>query len=170
MSTAPSARRKYDDLVLVRDISFHSHCEHHMMPFIGRAHIAYKPVGRVVGLSSSRGWSTSRAAPAGPELTPSQIATAIDEILKPHGVAVMLSRAHVRRCWSAAGLAHHHHPVQGSFRDHPDEQARFMVLRGRERSADRAGFPWPTQPFLRAGSTRRSRKGAPWRNSTPTGC
>src|SRR5439155_4981847 len=41
----------YDDLVLVRDIAFHSHCEHHMMPFIGKAHIAYKPVERVVGLS-----------------------------------------------------------------------------------------------------------------------
>ena len=42
---------KYDDVVLVRDIAFHSHCEHHMMPFIGKAHIAYKPVERVVGLS-----------------------------------------------------------------------------------------------------------------------
>ena len=42
---------KYDDLVLVRDIAFNSHCEHHMMPFMGKAHIAYKPVDRVVGLS-----------------------------------------------------------------------------------------------------------------------
>ena len=42
---------KYDDFVLVRDIAFSSHCEHHMMPFMGRAHIAYKPVERVVGLS-----------------------------------------------------------------------------------------------------------------------
>ena len=42
---------KYDDFVLVRDIAFNSHCEHHMMPFVGKAHIAYKPVERVVGLS-----------------------------------------------------------------------------------------------------------------------
>src|SRR6266508_106795 len=42
---------KYDDFVLVRDIAFNSHCEHHMMPFMGKAHIAYKPVERVVGLS-----------------------------------------------------------------------------------------------------------------------
>ena len=42
---------KYDDFVLVRDIAFNSHCEHHMMPFMGKAHIAYKPVDRVVGLS-----------------------------------------------------------------------------------------------------------------------
>src|SRR5215510_7983951 len=41
----------YDDFVLVRDIAFNSHCEHHMMPFMGKAHIAYKPVDRVVGLS-----------------------------------------------------------------------------------------------------------------------
>ena len=51
-STAPSAEMgSYDDFVLVRDIPFHSHCEHHMMPFYGSAHIAYLPVERVVGLS-----------------------------------------------------------------------------------------------------------------------
>jgi GTP cyclohydrolase I len=123
---------KYDDLVLVRDISFHSHCEHHMMPFIGRAHIAYRPVGRVVGLSKLARLVDvyGRRLQTQEHLT-SQIATAIDEILKPRGVAVMLEAEHM--CMSLRGVERPGSRTittqfSGSFREHPDEQARFMAL------------------------------------------
>ena len=76
----------YDDPVLVRDIPFYSHCEHHVMPFTGRAHIAYVPTGRVVGLSKIARLIDvyARRLQTQEHLT-SQIATAIDEILKPQG-------------------------------------------------------------------------------------
>src|SRR5215475_8268957 len=79
----------YDDLVLVRDIAFHSHCEHHMMPFSGKAHIAYRPVERVVGLSKLARLIDvyARRLQTQEHLT-SQVASAIEEILKPRGVAV----------------------------------------------------------------------------------
>ena len=82
---------KYDDFVLVRDIAFNSHCEHHMMPFMGKAHIAYKPVDRVVGLSKlARLVDVYARRLQTQEHMTSQIATAIEEILSPRGVAVML--------------------------------------------------------------------------------
>jgi GTP cyclohydrolase I len=128
---------RYDDFVLVRDITFHSHCEHHMMPFLGRAHIAYKPVGRVVGLSKLARLVDvyARRLQTQEHLT-SQIATAIDEILKPRGVAVMLEAEHM--CMSLRGverLGSRTITTQftGSFREQPDEQARFITLVRAER-------------------------------------
>ena len=93
----------YDDFVLVRDIAFNSHCEHHMMPFMGKAHIAYKPVERVVGLSKLARLVDvyARRLQTQEHLT-SQITTAIDEILKPRGVAVMLEAEHM--CMSMRGV------------------------------------------------------------------
>ena len=93
----------YDDFVLVRDIPFYSHCEHHMMPFIGKAHVAYMPVERVVGLSKLARLIDvyARRLQTQEHLT-SQIATAIDEILKPRGVAVMLEAEHT--CMSLRGV------------------------------------------------------------------
>ena len=126
---------KYDDFVLVRDIGFNSHCEHHMMPFMGKAHIAYKPVERVVGLSKlARLVDVYARRLQTQEHMTSQIATAIDEILNPQGVAVMLEAEHM--CMSLRGvekLGSKTITTQfiGSFRDNPDEQARFMtMLRG----------------------------------------
>ena len=80
----------YDDFVLVRDIEFTSQCEHHMMPFYGRAHIAYTPVERVVGLSKLARLTDifARRLQTQEHLT-AQIAAAIDEVLKPRGVAVL---------------------------------------------------------------------------------
>ena len=73
---------KYDDFVLVREIAFNSHCEHHMMPFMGKAHIAYKPVDRVVGLSKlARLVDVYAHRLQTQEHMTSQIATAIEEIL-----------------------------------------------------------------------------------------
>jgi len=123
---------KYDDFVLVRDIAFHSHCEHHMMPFMGKAHIAYKPVERVVGLSKlARLVDVYARRLQTQEHMTSQIATAIDEILNPGGVAVMLEAEHM--CMSLRGVEKPGSKTittqfLGSFRDNPDEQVRFMSM------------------------------------------
>ena len=106
----------YDDFVLVRDIEFTSQCEHHMMPFYGRAHIAYTPVERVVGLSKLARLTDifARRLQTQEHLT-AQIAAAIDEVLKPRGVAKHGATTFTSR-------------YTGMFRDNPAEQARFMSL------------------------------------------
>jgi GTP cyclohydrolase I len=123
---------QYDDLVLVRDITFNSACEHHMMPFTGRAHVAYMPTGRVVGLSKlARLVDTYARRLQTQEHMNSQIATAIEEILKPRGVAVMIEAEHT--CMSLRGVEK---PgaltvttqFRGAFRDDPNEQLRFITL------------------------------------------
>jgi|EndMetStandDraft_5_1072996.scaffolds.fasta_scaffold312384_1 GTP cyclohydrolase IA len=122
----------FDDFVLVRDIVFNSQCEHHMMPFMGKAHIAYKPVERVVGLSKlARLVDVYARRLQTQERLTAQIATAIDEILKPRGVAVMLEAEHM--CMSLRGvekLGASTLTTQfiGSFRDDAAEQVRFMNL------------------------------------------
>ena len=128
----------YDDFVLIRDIGFTSHCEHHMMPFYGKAHIAYTPVERVVGLSKLARLTDifARRLQTQEHLT-AQIAAAIDEILKPRGVAVMIEAEHT--CMSVRGVAKHGAMTftsrfTGMFRDNPAEQARFLsMVRGPQR-------------------------------------
>jgi len=122
----------YAEPVLVRDIPFYSHCEHHVMPFTGKAHIAYTPTERVVGLSKLARLVDvyARRLQTQEHLT-SQIATAIDEILKPRGVAVMLEAEHT--CMSMRGVAKPGSltvttQFTGLFRDDPQEQARFFTL------------------------------------------
>jgi GTP cyclohydrolase I len=128
----------YDDLVLVRDISFNSHCEHHMMPFFGRAHVAYMPVDRMVGLSKLARLVDvyARRLQTQEHLT-SQIATAIEEVLKPRGVAVLIEAEHM--CMSLRGVekpgaATITTQFRGAFRDDPNEQVRFITMvRGGQR-------------------------------------
>ena len=122
---------RYDDFVLVRDIAFNSHCEHHMMPFMGKAHIAYKPVDRVVGLSKLARLVDvyARRLQTQEHLT-SQVATAIDEILKPRGVAVMLEAEHLcmsMRGVQKPGVSTVTTQFTGSFRE-ATEQVRFITL------------------------------------------
>ncbi len=122
----------YDDLVLVRDIPFTSHCEHHVVPFVGKTHIAYYPTAGVVGLSKlarlvdvfARRLQTQEAMTA-------QIATAIDEALAPRGVAVMVEAEHM--CMSMRGVLKQGSSTvtmqfAGVFRDDPAEQAHFYTL------------------------------------------
>jgi GTP cyclohydrolase IA len=129
---------KYDDFVLVRNIDFNSHCEHHMMPFMGKAHIAYKPVERVVGLSKlARLVDVYAHRLQTQEHMTSQIATAIEEILTPRGVAVMLEAEHM--CMSMRGVEKPGSSTittqfTGSFRDNSDDQVRFITM---VRSTDR---------------------------------
>ena len=106
---------KYDDFVLVRDIAFNSHCEHHMMPFIGKAHIAYKPVDRVVGLSKlARLVDVYARRLQTQEHMTSQIATALEEILESArrgGDARSRAHVHVAARRREARLLDHHDPV-----------------------------------------------------------
>jgi GTP cyclohydrolase I len=122
----------YDDVVLVRDIPFHSHCEHHMIPFYGKAHIAYRPTGSVVGLSKlARLVDVYAHRLQTQEHLTSQVATAIDEILKPSGVAVMMEAEHM--CMSMRGVQKSGSSTvttrfTGTFRDSAEEQVRFITL------------------------------------------
>ena len=125
----------YEDFVLVKDIPFNSHCEHHMMPFFGKAHVAYMPVDRVVGISKlARLVDTYAKRLQTQEHMTSQVAVAIEEVLKARGVAVMMEAEHM--CMSIRGVSKpgaltvttH---FTGDFKD-AAEQVRFMsLLRGR---------------------------------------
>lgn len=126
----------YDDIVLVRDIPFFSHCEHHMVPIIGKAHVAYLPDGRVLGLSKiarvvdifARRLQTQEAMTA-------QISHAIDGALNPRGVAVMIEAEHM--CMAMRGVQKQGSTTMttsftGEFKSEPAEQVRFMTMvRGR---------------------------------------
>ena len=122
----------YDDIVLVRDIPFYSHCEHHMVPFIGKVHIAYYPTEKVVGLSKlARVVGTFAHRLQTQERLTSEIIVAIDEILKPRGIAVMIEAEH--QCMTLRGVKAHGASTvttqfTGAFRDDPAEQIRFMTL------------------------------------------
>ncbi len=122
----------YDDLVLVRNIPFHSHCEHHMMPFWGRAHIAYLPVERVVGLSKlARLIDVYALRLQTQEHLTSQVVNAIEAVLKPRGIAVMLEAEHT--CMSMRGVEKHGSSTvttqfTGLFRDDASRQAKFLSL------------------------------------------
>lgn len=122
----------YDDIVLVRDIPFYSHCEHHMVPFYGMAHIGYYPSKGVVGLSKlarlvevfARRLQTQESMTA-------QIARALVESLEPRGVAVMIEAEHMcmsMRGVQKAGAMTITTQFTGVFKGDPAEQVRFLTL------------------------------------------
>ena len=122
----------YDDFVLIRDIAFTSHCEHHMMPFYGKAHVAYRPVERMVGLSKLARLVDvyARRLQTQEQLT-SQVAAAIDEVLQPRGVAVLIEAEHT--CMSIRGVGKPGVSTVttrflGTFRDSTEDQVRFVTL------------------------------------------
>ncbi|WOJ89206.1 GTP cyclohydrolase I FolE [Methylocapsa polymorpha] len=123
----------YDDIVLVRDIPFSSHCEHHMVPFFGNAHIAYYPSEEgVVGLSKlARLVDVFAKRLQTQEALTAQIVSAIDQHLRPRGCAVMIEAEHM--CMSMRGVRKHGAETittqfTGVFRDDPAEQVRFLTL------------------------------------------
>jgi GTP cyclohydrolase I len=123
----------YDDIVLVRDIPFYSHCEHHMVPFIGKAHVAYYPTdNKVVGLSKlARVVEVFARRLQTQERLTGDVVAAIDEALKPRGIAVMIEAEH--QCMTLRGVRAHGASTvttqfTGAFRDEPAEQIRFMTL------------------------------------------
>ena len=122
----------YDDIILVRDIPFFSHCEHHMVPIIGKAHVAYLPNGRVLGLSKiARVVDIFGRRLQTQETMTAQIASAIETTLKPRGVAVMIDAEHM--CMSMRGVQKQGSTTlttsfTGAFKKDPAEQVRFMSM------------------------------------------
>ena len=125
----------YDDIVVLRDIRLESTCEHHMAPIIGRAHIAYLPDRKVVGISKLARLvdAYSKRLQVQEKMT-AQIADTLQKVLQPRGVAVMIEAEH--QCMSTRGV--HKHGVDtlttrftGAFEEDPALEARFMRLIGR---------------------------------------
>lgn len=122
----------YDDVVVVRDIPFYSHCEHHMVPFVGKVHVAYYPSDRVVGLSKlARIVDVFAHRLQSQERLTAEILAAVDEVLKPRGVAVVIVAEH--QCMTLRGAQAHGATTvtsqfTGAFRDDPAEQMRFLAL------------------------------------------
>ena len=121
----------YDELIVLRDIEFESHCEHHMAPIIGKAHVGYLPDGKVVGISKlARVVETFARRFQVQEKMTSQIANCIESVLKPRGVGVVVVGAH--ECMTTRGI--HKRGVSmvtskmlGSFRE--DARTRNEFLR-----------------------------------------
>lgn len=127
----------YDDIVMLRDIDFSSHCEHHIVPFIGRIHIAYLPTTRVVGISKlARVAEIYARRLQTQETMTAQIADSINRALEPRGVAVMIEAVH--QCMSMRGVSKRDVATIttqfiGAFKSDPVLQARFMQLtRGKD--------------------------------------
>ncbi len=120
----------YDDMVMLKDISFTSHCEHHMAPFYGRAHVAYLPNGSVVGISKiARVVDVYARRLQTQETMTAQISGAIHENLSARGVAVYLEAVHT--CMASRGVQKHNVATittqfMGEFKTNPVLQARFM--------------------------------------------
>jgi GTP cyclohydrolase IA len=120
----------YDDMVMLKDIAFTSHCEHHIAPFFGRAHVAYLPQGGVVGISKiARVVDSFAKRLQTQETMTAQIATAIHEHLGARGVGVMLEAVHTcmsMRGVQKSGVATVTTQFVGEFKTNPVLQARFM--------------------------------------------
>ena len=124
----------YDEIVLLRDIRLESHCEHHMVPIIGRAHVAYLPHRRVVGISKLARVvdAYARRLQIQEKLT-AQIANTIQQVLEPRGVAVVIEAAH--QCMTTRGT---HKPgvtmvtsrMLGAFRDDPTTRREVLAMIG----------------------------------------
>lgn len=124
----------YDEIVLLRDIRVESHCEHHMVPIIGRAHVAYLPHRRVVGISKlARLVEAYTKRLQIQEKMTAQIANTIQDVLQPRGVAVMIEAAH--QCMTTRGV--HKSGVTmvtshmlGVFRDDPTTRRELLAMIG----------------------------------------
>ncbi len=124
----------YDEMVVLRDIRFESHCEHHMAPIIGKVHVAYLPDKRVVGISKlARVVEAYSKRLQIQEKFTVQIANAIRDVLQPKGVAVIVEGAH--QCMTTRGI---HKPgiamvtshMLGAFRDNPSTRREFLAMIG----------------------------------------
>ncbi len=124
----------YDEMVVLKDIRFESHCEHHMVPILGKAHVAYLPKHRVVGISKLARLVEAYAKRLQiQEKMTAQIANALQEVLQPQGVAVVIEAAH--QCMTTRGV---HKPgitmitsrMTGAFRDDPSTRREFLAIIG----------------------------------------
>ncbi len=124
----------YDDMVVLRDIRFESHCEHHMAPIVGRVHVGYLPCNKVVGISKlARVVDTFARRLQVQEKMNAQIANCIQRVLEPKGVAVVIEAAH--QCMTTRGV---HKPgvtmvtstMHGEFRQNPLTRREFLSVIG----------------------------------------
>ena len=122
----------YDEMVIVKDIRVESHCEHHIVPILGKAHVGYLPNKRIVGISKlARVVDIFGKRLQTQEVMTAQIANVINEVLEPKGVTVVMNAKH--QCMTTRGV---HKPeistitstMLGAFRDNPDTRAEFMNL------------------------------------------
>jgi GTP cyclohydrolase I len=122
----------YDELVLVRHIGFQSLCEHHMLPFVGSAHVGYLPAGRIVGLSKlARTVDHYARRPQTQERLTMQIADLLEEKLVPRGVGVVLTAEHTcmtLRGARASGSMTTTSSLRGHLREEPAARAEFLAL------------------------------------------
>ena len=122
----------YDEMVVVKDIDFASLCEHHLLPFIGKCHVAYMPKKKILGLSKIPRLVEmfSRRLQVQERLT-TQIASTLNEALQPRGVAVVMEAIHL--CMVMRGVEKQNSKavtsaMLGAFRDRPETRAEFMEL------------------------------------------
>jgi GTP cyclohydrolase I len=123
---------EYDEMVVVKDIDFFSLCEHHLLPFLGKCHVAYMPRRKIVGLSKIARLVEmySRRLQVQERLT-TQIANTLNEVLQPRGVAVVVEGIHL--CMLMRGVEKQNSKavtsaMLGAFRDRPETRAEFMEL------------------------------------------
>jgi GTP cyclohydrolase IA len=124
--------QKYDEMVLVRDIEFASVCEHHLLPFLGKAHIAYLPAGKIVGLSKlPRVVEALAHRPQVQERMTEELADLLEEELKPRGVGVILEATHtcmtIRGVRKPGGICTTS-AMRGTFRDNQATRNELMAL------------------------------------------
>ena len=133
----------YDEVVVLRDIRFESHCEHHMAPIIGRVHIGYLPRNRVVGISKlARLVEVYARRLQIQEKMTAEIAACLEAVLKPHGVAVVTEATH--QCMTTRGV---HKPgvtmvtsrMLGVFRSHAPTRQEFLAAIGMHGANNSAG-------------------------------
>lgn len=125
----------YDEMIVVRDIRLESHCEHHMVPIIGKAHVGYLPAGRVVGISKlARVVDIFAKRLQIQEKLTAEVADTIDRVLQPRGVAVVIEATHM--CMAMRGI----HKTSsstvtsrmlGGFRTDPTTRREFLTMIGR---------------------------------------
>jgi len=123
---------EYDEMVIVKDIDVTSLCEHHLLPFIGKCHVAYMPHRKIVGLSKIPRLVDmyARRLQVQERLT-TQIANTLNEVLQPRGVAVVIEAVHL--CMLMRGVEKQNSKavtsaMLGGFRDRPETRAEFMEL------------------------------------------
>jgi GTP cyclohydrolase I len=122
----------YNEMLIVKDIDFYSLCEHHLLPFFGRAHVAYIPDGRIAGLSKIARLVEmySRRLQVQERLT-NEIAAVIEKVLQPRGVAVVLEAQHL--CMMMRGIQKQNSyaissAMLGEFESDPKTRSEFMAL------------------------------------------
>ena len=135
LSNASFDAEGYDEMIMLKNLEFYSTCEHHMIPFFGKATVAYIPESRIVGISKlARVVEVFARRLQIQERMTTQITDAIDEVLHPLGVMVVLEAQHL--CMIARGVEKQHSSmvtsaVRGVFRDKPEVRAEFFSLKGK---------------------------------------